>query len=164
MGRKRLKKEDVDGYFTVEAALVLPVVLGVYLFLIVLLFIQHDRCLMEQDMASMLIKAVNHEGTPKQQLEYLQELTAQWDREQYLWLQHEPPHCTVRGQQICLEAEGVYSMPIYAIPTAIEGTHHIRVKYQIIGWDRVMLAQLLSRAAEQKKTDAGQREAGVEDE
>ena len=50
----------VGGYFSVEAALVLPVVLGVYLFLITMLFVQYDRCLLEQDMASMLIKASNH--------------------------------------------------------------------------------------------------------
>ena len=68
----------VGGYFSVEAALVLPVVLGVYLFLITMLFVQYDRCLLEQDMASMLIKACNHSGTSRQQLTYLQELTAAW--------------------------------------------------------------------------------------
>lgn len=159
-----MNRKEVEGYFSVEAALVLPIVLGIYLFLIILLFIQHDRCIMEQDMASMLIKAVNHEGTPKQQLEYLQELTAQWDRKQYLWIQQEPPYCTIRGQRIRLEAEGVYTMPMYAIPAAIGGVHQIKVNYQITGWNRVMLAQILSRAANWEKTGAEQREAGAEDE
>ena len=62
----------------------LPAVLGVYLFLIVILFIQYDRCLLEQDMASMLIKAGNYTQSPQKRLEYLQELAVAWDREQYL--------------------------------------------------------------------------------
>lgn len=94
----------VGGYFSVEAALVLPAVLGVYLFLIAVLLVQYDRCLLEQDLASMLVKTSNHPGTPQQQLEYLQELTAAWDREQYLWIQLQSPHFTIQGQQIRLEA------------------------------------------------------------
>ncbi|MCM1120261.1 MAG: hypothetical protein NC543_12980 [bacterium] len=158
-----MNDKETEGYFSVEAALVLPVVLGVYLFMIVLLFIQHDRCLMEQDMASMLIKAVNYRGTPKQQLEYMQGLATQWDREQYVWIQQAPPYCSIRGQRICLEAAGTYTMPINVFPTAIEGTHQIEVGYQIIAWDRTMLAQILSKAANRDRSDTG-REAGVEDE
>lgn len=144
-----MNKKQAEGYFSVEAALVLPTVLGVYLFLIVLLFIQHDRCLLEQDMASMMIKAVNHTGTPGQQMDYLQELTAQWDREQYLWIKLKAPHFAIQGQKICLEAAGEYTMPIYAIPAAIEGVHQIEVTCQVTGWNRVRLAQRLAG----KRTD-----------
>lgn len=139
-----MNKKQVEGYFSVEAALVLPIVLGVYLFLIVLLFVQHDRCLLEQDMASMMLKAVNHAGTPKQQLDYLQELTAQWDRGQYLWIKQQSPHFTIQGQKIRLEAAGEYTMPVFAVPAAIGGVHRLEVTYQITGWDRVRLAQWLA--------------------
>lgn len=139
-----MNEKEIEGYFSVEAALVLPIVLGVYLFLIILLFVQHDRCLLEQDMASMMIKAVNHAGTPKQQLDYLQELTAQWDREKYLWIKQQSPHFIIQGQKICLEAAGEYTMPVFAVPAALGGVHQLEVSYQITGWDRVGLVQRLA--------------------
>lgn len=52
----------MKAYFTVEAACVLPIVLGVYLFLIYGMFYQYDRCLLEQDTALM---AVEYESFPQ---------------------------------------------------------------------------------------------------
>ena len=66
------RQREAGGYFTVEAAIVLPVVLGVYVFLITVLLVQYDRCVLEQDMASMIVKVSNRTGTPQQHLEYLQ--------------------------------------------------------------------------------------------
>lgn len=41
-----------DAYFTVEAALVFPIAVGVVLFVIYMLLFQYDRCLLEQDMGA----------------------------------------------------------------------------------------------------------------
>lgn len=46
-----MKKDNA--YFTVEAALVLPAVLGMMLFVIYMLLFQYNRCLMEQDLGAM---------------------------------------------------------------------------------------------------------------
>lgn len=46
----------MKAYFTVEAACVLPIVLGVYVFLIYGMFYQYDRCLLEQDVALQVLK------------------------------------------------------------------------------------------------------------
>ena len=45
----------MKAYFTVEAACVLPIVLGVYVFLIYGMFYQYDRCLLEQDVAQQVL-------------------------------------------------------------------------------------------------------------
>ena len=45
-----------DAYFTVEAALVLPIVLATVVFLMYTMFFQYDRCLMEQDMGMLLLR------------------------------------------------------------------------------------------------------------
>lgn len=134
----------VGGYFSVEAALVLPAVLGVYLFLFAVLLVQYDRCLLEQDLASMLVKTSNHPGTPQQQLEYLQELTAAWDREQYLWIQLQSPHFTIQGQQIRLEAAGEYKVPVYGSLTNIGGPHRLELTFRLYNWDRTALARMLA--------------------
>lgn len=138
------KQGIINGYFSVEAALVLPAVLGVYLFLIVILFVQYDRCMLEQDMASMLIKAANCSGTPQQRLEYLQELTVSWDREQYLWLQPQSPHFTIQGQQIRLEAAGEYTLPVYDNLAQMGETQRLELVFRLNTWDRAALARLLA--------------------
>lgn len=44
-----------NAYFTVEAALVVPVVLSTMLLVIYLLLFQYNRCLLEQDLGAMLV-------------------------------------------------------------------------------------------------------------
>ncbi len=44
-----------NAYFTVEAALVLPVVIGSILFVIYMMLFQYDRCLLEQDVGAMAL-------------------------------------------------------------------------------------------------------------
>lgn len=138
------KQKNMDGYFSVEAALVLSAVLGVYLFLIVILFVQYDRCLLEQDMASMLIKAANYQGTPQQRLEYLRELTMSWDREQYLWLQPQAPRFVMQGKQIRLEAAGEYALPLYGVPAHMGEPQRLDLVFQLNTWDRSALTRLLA--------------------
>lgn len=121
----------------------LPAVLGVYLFLIVILFIQYDRCLLEQDMASMLIKAGNYAQSPQKRLEYLQELAVAWDREQYLWVQPRPPRFTLQGERICLAAAGEYTLPSGALVPS-NGPQRLEVVLQLDTWDRTMLIEVLS--------------------
>ncbi len=153
----RERKRATEGYFTVEAALVLPIVMSVYVFLITMLFLRYDRCQLEQDMAAMLLKAGGNSGTPRQQLEYLQNLTAGWDREKYLWLQPQPPHFTVQGQQIRLDAEGLYTVPMYDSLGNASGEHRLEVAYCINTWDRAALVRMLAgrRAQEEEEEQNG---------
>lgn len=44
-----------NAYFTVEAALVFPMVLGTVLFIVYMLLFQYDRCLMEQDLGALAL-------------------------------------------------------------------------------------------------------------
>lgn len=44
-----------NAYFTVEAALILPVALGTLLFIVYMLLFQYDRCLMEQDLGGLAL-------------------------------------------------------------------------------------------------------------
>ena len=46
---------EVHGYFTVEAALLMPLVVMLYVWLISILFYQYDRALLEQDAVRMLV-------------------------------------------------------------------------------------------------------------
>lgn len=49
-------RRNLDGYFTVEAAMVLPVVLGTVILIVYLLFFQYNRCLQEQDVGVLALR------------------------------------------------------------------------------------------------------------
>ena len=55
------KQKDIDNeknaYFTVEATMVMPIVLIIQITILYLLFFQYNRCLMEQDIATLSIRA-----------------------------------------------------------------------------------------------------------
>lgn len=59
----------MKAYFTVEAMCVLPIMFGVYVFLIYGMFYQYDRCLLEQDVALQVLKEQWEEAPQKQELE-----------------------------------------------------------------------------------------------
>lgn len=135
----------------------LPIVMSVYVFLIAVLFLQYDRCLLEQDLAAILLKAGSNPGTPQQQSANLQSLMAEWDREKYLWLQPQPPHFTIQGQQIRLDAEGVYTVPVYDSFGNVSGEHRLEVAYCLNTWDRAALVRMLAgwRTEEEEEEQNG---------
>ncbi len=49
-------RREAEGYFTVEAALVMPVVLWTLMFTIYLMFFQYNRCLMEQNIGVLALR------------------------------------------------------------------------------------------------------------
>lgn len=147
------KQTNYEGFFSVEAALIMPIVLGVYVFLIVMLFLQYDRCLLEQDMASIMIKAGNYEGTPQQTMAYLQELTVQWERERYLWVKPQVPCFTVQGSKIRLEAVAEYTVPILGFSAEIGGVHRLEATYQLTAWDRPALVYVLVERQNNKEDE-----------
>ena len=82
--RNRLKRA-AGGYFTVEAALLFPFVLGVILLVMYLWFYSYDRCLMEQDCAISLIKSLSAQGvSPEERVNILLEKYGSIDKEEYV--------------------------------------------------------------------------------
>ncbi len=60
---------EKNAYFTVEAALVIPVVISVMLFVIYMLLFQYNRCLLEQDMGALTLWGSSMEGDDAAALE-----------------------------------------------------------------------------------------------
>ncbi len=75
----------VSAYMTVEASLIMPVVLIVYLLLIQYCLWIYDRCVLEQDMAAVLLRCNNTNE------EAWQQIYKEWDREKYIWIIPEKP-------------------------------------------------------------------------
>lgn len=84
------RKKGLGAYFTVEASLVLPVVIGSIVFVICFLLFWYNRCLMEQDLATYAVKtaqsrAGNVEDVEKElrdwKKEYMTEKYYAWELE-----------------------------------------------------------------------------------
>jgi hypothetical protein len=84
----RKLRETAGGYFTVEAALLFPFVLGVILLVIYLWFYSYDRCLMEQDCAIALVEALGERGvSPEERVGILLEKYESIYKDEYVgWI------------------------------------------------------------------------------
>ena len=89
----------MKAYFTVEAACVLPIVLGVYVFLIYGMFYQYDRCLLEQDVAQQVL---NEQWNIDQKSGEL---------EQYLAFRLEDNVLKIENGKVSAHAEGTVAAP-----------------------------------------------------
>lgn len=76
--------KKIDAYFTVEAALVFPIVLAVIVFTIYLLFFQYDRCLLEQSAGVLAMRGCTLQITDGEEL--VRELQEQSREEERGWL------------------------------------------------------------------------------
>lgn len=84
--------KKVSGYLTVEASLIMPFVVMIYVWILGLLFYQYDRTLLEQDAVMLLVT----DGG--EQL---------WDRSKYMWCDVKPAEITKGGwkKEVALESD-----------------------------------------------------------
>ncbi|MCM1064630.1 MAG: hypothetical protein NC420_09220 [Eubacterium sp.] len=65
----RENKVKMNAFFSVEAALVVPLTVSAILLAVCLFTFQYDRCLMEQDVAAQAVKAATAEARTGEELE-----------------------------------------------------------------------------------------------
>lgn len=103
-------------YFTVEAAILYPVVLGVIMLMMYLLFFQYDRCLMEQDMGRAAVRGGSRWMQEKEELNrQLQEKELFFDTEKYIAWESELPEWKLEKNQVTVEQTGRMPYPFSAI-------------------------------------------------
>lgn len=90
---------------TVEASLVMTVVLMVYLFVIRCMFFQYDRCILEQETARLVVQCVSGSINDSRELERLTEQFR--DEEQYLWLDVQEPDVQRKGGFLSVQVQGI---------------------------------------------------------
>lgn len=77
-----MRKKQYKAYMTVEACMIMPVVLLVYLFLIQYAVWAYDRCMLEFDAAIVLLRSA---VSAEPQFTFQQEQNV-WDKVKYIWL------------------------------------------------------------------------------
>lgn len=101
-----------QAYFTVEAALVLPVIIGVLVYIIYFQLFWYNRCLMDQETAMMGIRASLVEAVDQEELRnslmswqqgYLSDKYAGWETEH--------ASLSIRQNKLRIRREGGLSVP-----------------------------------------------------
>jgi hypothetical protein len=95
-----------NGYFTVEAALILPIVLWVFLFLIYQMLFQYNRCLLEQDTGMIALRGSVMPLEHTDLLKAVQKEYGSINQNKYVMFRQEEPHFTVTGGAITVETGG----------------------------------------------------------
>lgn len=100
-----------DAYLTVEAALVMPVVLGVVLLVIYLLFFQYDRCLMEHSVGVLAMRGCTLQISDREEL--VMQIVEQSRQEdaRYLAWDMEDLSVKLQGNRMHVERTGLLEFP-----------------------------------------------------
>ena len=94
-------RKKYEGYFTVEAALVLPVVLGFILFVVYLGIFQYDRCALEQKLNLITLLALSADvQSNEEKVERAQKLASEADDRFLAWELQEVSFSISRGKMV----------------------------------------------------------------
>ncbi len=100
-------------YFTVEAALVLPLVMSALIMTVFLFVFQYDRCLLEQDVGMLILYADTLETADADELSAFVRRRASevyWDK--YVFWEMNRLDITVDKPEIKIEAAGSMTLPL----------------------------------------------------
>lgn len=102
----------VNAYFTVEAALILPMVLGVIVLIIYLWFFQYDRCLMEQDAGILALRGTIMEAEDNQErVRMLIKEAEQMNKKKYVAWEEKKGDFTIEKGKLQVKKAGELRFP-----------------------------------------------------
>ena len=111
-----MQNKFYKAYFTLEAAILYPVVLGVVMLMMYLLFFQYDRCLMEQDMGRAAVRGGSRWMQKKEELNLqLQEKELFFDTEKYIAWESELPTWKLEKNLVTVEQIGRIPYPFSSV-------------------------------------------------
>ena len=100
-----------NAYFTVEVSLLFPIITGVVLLLVYMLFFQYNRCLLEFDVGGLAIKGVSDQETPEHVKVVWEQAEANIYEEKYLAWEMKDIDVKVTGNSICVSGSGRLCCP-----------------------------------------------------
>lgn len=104
--------EKRNAYFTVEAALVLPIVIATLLFVIYMMLFQYDRCLLEQDLGAIALWGSLADAPDAETLEQkTQARLSQLYRDKYVAWRITGLDVNLEENRFCVEGAGQLTFP-----------------------------------------------------
>lgn len=114
--RKRNKRKEIRAYFTVEASVIVPLILGFFLFLIYIIIYQYNRCLLEQDTAILAMRGCieqkwNVFQDNQQLLQVMQQQAGKVYTEKYTAIQLEGWSVSLKNNKVKVKGNGEVTIP-----------------------------------------------------
>lgn len=101
----------MKAYFTVEAAMILPLTMGIYIMLIYVMFYQYDRCLLEQDMAVLAVRGALMDGKNEEVMTSLRSQVYQRDTERFPVFSHGTVKAEAGEGKVTVSGDGTVRVP-----------------------------------------------------
>lgn len=120
------------GYFTVEAALILPFTLAVIVFLIYIMFYQYNRCLADQDLGIMAFRGSLEKVEDKEQLLLiLQDNIKNLYQDKFIAFQADSIQINLKENMVCIEGGGSTQVPFPQL-SMLTGQDNWRIHRQFV--------------------------------
>ena len=103
--------KKVGAYFTVEASLVLPIVVTAVLLTIYLLFFQYDRCLMEQNTGRLALRGCTNPYADGEDVVKGLTVQSQEKDQRFLAWEMKDAEITFKRNQVLVKREGTLKFP-----------------------------------------------------
>lgn len=102
-----------NAYFTVEAALVMPLVMGALIFTVFLFIFQYDRCVLEQDINILAVCVGTATAEDSEELEaVIRQKTSEIFMDKYVaWVMNEL-QINVKGDRVNVRGGGYLALPL----------------------------------------------------
>lgn len=116
IGTSAKRKKNLSAYFTVEAAMVFPIVFSVILLVLYLLLFQYNRCLQEQDIGILALKGCNIQTEDKEaKKELLEKNYTAVDWEKYLAWEREKATVTLEKNKVQVKQKARFRFPFASL-------------------------------------------------
>ena len=142
-------KCKVEGYFSVEAALVFPMIIGAILLLIYLGFYQYDRCMMEFDVAAIALAGSSCDEEDRiAVLDEMERVARELSKERYIAWEAENINIEVKGNHVCTTGGGKLRFPFgLLIQKGMNGVWKVEVNYENRRLDPVAFVRSYKKSA-----------------
>lgn len=105
-------QKETEAYFTVEAAMVMPIVLYVIIMILYLLFFQYNRCLLELDMGVFALRgSLAQAETDEDRAVLLRKQTTEVNKEKYIAWQFGEIQWKLEKGTLQVEQQGALEFP-----------------------------------------------------
>lgn len=131
---ERMKIDDmknVSAYFTVEAAMVLPMVFSVVIIIIYMMFFQYNRCVLEQDVGILALRGANMQEENKNiLLKMLQSEAQKMDVNKFVAWETGEIETKIEKNTVKVSQSGKLRFPFYGFGIGGEHIWSTRVEYE----------------------------------
>ena len=145
----------MKGYFTVEVALLFPVVFFIYVFILYIGFYQYDRCLLEQDCMRVALKgSIAQRYGNEKALQTMKQADMEREMQKYLGLYIEEPEFSAGRGLVSVKMDASLCFPFSNLLLGFENDiWEIHTDVETVGQDPVFYIRLCNRLLRGEKKD-----------